>query len=245
MPVLKRIGLVGGMSPESTKEYYSALVALARKTFGDGSDNPEIVIYSINLSVMTAHMSKGRHKEVVELLSRAFEGLAKAGVEVAALTANTPHIFFDELKARSAVPLVSIIDAAYEHAKVRKFKKVLLTGTRHTMASEMYPKAFARCGITVIVPDDAERQLIDNAIRKELTHGILLPKTRRSFIDIGLRHIKEDGVDCVILGCTEIPLLLKEGDLPVPLLDTTQVHAEAIFKVAWTKEDDRKVKNKK
>ena len=241
---MKRIGLVGGMSPESTKEYYSALVALARKAFGDGSDNPEIVIYSINLSIMTAHMSAGRHKEVVELLSHAFAGLARAGVEVAALTANTPHIFFDELKARSAVPLVSIIDAAFEHAKTEKFKKVLLTGTRHTMASDMYPKAFAKGGIKVVVPDDTERLLIDNAIRKELTHGMFLPKTKRSFIDIGLRHIKKENVDCVILGCTEIPLLLKEGDLPVPLLDTTQVHVEAIFKAAWTKEDDQKVRTK-
>ena len=228
------------MSPESTKEYYAILIDLARKAFGEGSDLPDIIIYSINLATMTAHMKAGRHKEVVELLSNAVQMLHNAGAELVALTANTPHIFFDELQRRSPVPMLSIVQATFERASKLGTRKALLIGTRFTMASDMYPKAFAGGGIDVVVPDENERGYIDNAIRNELTNGVIALATKQRFIDIGLHHIKEEKVDSVVLGCTEIPLLLKEGDLPVPLLDTTRIHAEAIFNAAWTKKDKRR-----
>jgi len=236
---LKHIGLVGGMSPESTKEYYAILVELARGAFKDGADDPVIIIYSINLAAWVAHVKDGRRKEAFDLLAHAISMLHGAGAELVALTANTPHMFFDDIQGRSPVPMVSIVRATCDRAKEMGVKRPLLLGTRHTMASDMYPKALAKKGIAVVIPDEKEQETIDKAIRGELTKGIFESATKKRFIAIGNAHIQKDGADSVILGCTEIPLLLKDGDLPVPLLNTTRIHAEAIFKAAWTKADDR------
>jgi len=227
------------MSPESTKDYYAILVELARATFKDGSDDPVIIIYSINQAAWVAHIKAGRRKEGVDLLSHAISMLHKAGAELVALTANTPHMFFDEVQGRSPVPMVSIVEATCDRASEMGAKRPLLLGTMFTMASDMYPKALKARSIGCVVPDENERDDIDNVIRKELTKGRFSMLSRARFVEICRAHIKKDDADSVILGCTEIPLLLKEGDLSVPSLNTTRIHAEAIFKAAWTKADEK------
>ncbi|MEW6337161.1 MAG: amino acid racemase [Acidobacteriota bacterium] len=229
---MKRIGLIGGMTPESTIEYYRALIRLGRGVAANPLDNPVLLIYSVNLSEIFHLQEAGRDDEVVEILGGTFDRLRGAGAEVGSLTANTPHVYFDRLAARAGMPLVSILDATFERTTALGCRKVLLLGTRTTMASPMYPRRLAAGDIQVLVPDDTERAFVNRTIYEDLAVGLTRAETRRAFVEICERHVREDGADGVILGCTEIPLLLKVGDVSVPMIDTTQVHAEAIFAAA-------------
>jgi len=229
---VKRIGLVGGTTPESTVEYYRALIALGRGVTSDPLSNPVILIYSINLAEVVAGQRAGRHAEVEDLFASAIDRLRRAGAEIAALTANTPHIYFDGLQQRSEIPLVSILAATRDRVAALGCRRVLLLGTATTMASTMYPERLAAAGIDTVLPDERERELVDRTIYGELSIGVTEPATRRAFVEICERHVAAEGVDGVILGCTELPLLLKDGDVPVPMIDTTRVHAEAIFAAA-------------
>jgi aspartate racemase len=229
---VKRIGLVGGTTPESTVEYYRALIRLGRRVATDPLNNPVIVIYSVNLAEIVAHQRAGRDDNVVQIFSSALESLRSAGAEIAALTANTPHVWFDRLAPRAGMPLISILDATCARTTALGCRRVLLLGTARTMASSMYPRKLAAGGIDVVVPDDHARDFIDRTIYGELSIGVTSDETRRAFVEICERHVAGNGVDGVILGCTEIPLLLKDGDVSVPTIDTTAVHAEAIFAAA-------------
>jgi aspartate racemase len=229
---MKRIGLIGGITPESTIEYYRALIRLGRSVAANPLDNPVILIYSVNLSEIFRLQEAGRDDEVVEILAGAFDSLRGAGAEIGALTANSAHVYFDRLAARAGMPLVSILDATFERTRSLGCRKVLLLGTRRTMASAMYPRRLAAGDIRVIVPDEAERAFVNRTIYEELSLGLTTAEARRTFVEICERHARDDGADGVILGCTEIPLLLEEGDVSVPMIDTTQAHAEAIFAAA-------------
>lgn len=228
---MKVIGLVGGMSPESTKDYYEILIGLARDRLEGDLNNPEIVIYSINLSKMFAMLKAQRHSDVVDMLSDVVERLRLAGADLAALTANTPHIYFEEIKGRARLPLVSILDVTFERAKALGCKKALLLGTRFTMQSDMYPNLFSKGGIEIVVPDADEQAFVHGSIAGELVKGVVTSATRQRYIETCRKHIGS-GVDAVILGCTEIPMVLKDGDLDVAILNTTMIHAEAIFDLA-------------
>jgi len=229
---MQRIGLVGGMSPESTKDYYKILIDLGRERLEGEFNNPEIIIYSINLSLMMGHVSAGRPEEAVALLVNAVSRLESAGAEVGALTANTPHIFFGEISRRSSLPLLSILDACFDEAEELGCRKALLLGTTITMSSEMYPRKFSEGDIGIVIPDDEAQAFVQQSIVGELTQGRVTPETRKRYIEICRRHMEKDGVDSVILGCTEIPMVLKDGDLPITLLNTTRIHAEAIYDAA-------------
>lgn len=226
---MRRIGLVGGMTPESTKDYYAILMELSRDRIEGTMSNPVVIIYSINLQDFIDLMKAGQMDKVIEMLVGVIEKLRIAGAQVGALTANTPHVLFDEMVKRTALPLISIIQTTFEKAKGLGCRRSLLLGTRTTMTSDMYPKSFAAGGMEIVVPDEEEMAFINSSIEKELSIGRVLPETKKRYIGICERHMKEDGVDSVILGCTEIPLILKDGDVQVDLLNTTRVHAEAIF----------------
>lgn len=229
---MRVIGLVGGTTPEATVEYYRALIALGPTVTTNPLENPVIVIYSVDLSEIVSRQQAGRVDEVVDILSDAFERLRLAGAEIVALTANTPHVYLDRLRRRTSLPIVSILDAACERTKTLGCRKALLLGTATTMGSRMYPERLAGAGIEVMVPEEGERAFIDRTIYEELAIGVTTPAARRTFIDICERRVAAAGVDGVILGCTGIPLLLRPGDLSVPMIDTTAVHAEAIFAAA-------------
>ena len=228
-PHLKTIGLLGGMTPESTKLYYDEIIALGRDLLPDPLDNPVVIIYSVNLAEIFRLQKAGLSREVAETLAAVFERLRQAGAEIGSLTANTPHAYLDEIVARTQLPLVSILDSTLARAHALDCKRALLLGTRTTMASAMYPDCFAADGLEIIVPNPDNQEFIDDAIYNELSIGRLDPDTRARFIAICQQHIAADKVDAIILGCTEIPLLLDEGDLPVPLIDTARAHAAAIF----------------
>jgi len=229
---MKKIGLVGGMTPESTKVYYDLLVRKARRPGGDPLRNPEIVIYSINLTELVHIQRNKDRRDVVVYLAAILERLRLAGAEVCALTANTPHAYLEELRAATPLPLVSIVSATRDAANARGLERALLLGTRVTMEAEMYPREFTAAGIDVVLPDTDDRGFLDQVIYGDLAVGNVSPDVRRRCLDICARHIEKDGIDSVILGCTELPLVVSGADLEIAVLDTTVIHVDAILAAA-------------
>jgi aspartate racemase len=219
---MKTIGLVGGMTPESTKVYYESLIQGARQPDGDPLRNPEILIYSLNLTELVQIQRTGDRRAVVEYLTGILERLRLAGAEVGALTANTPHAYLDEIRAETSLPLVSIVT----------LERALLLGTRTTIEAEMYPREFVEAGIRVVLPGDDDREFLDHTIYNDLAIGHVTPEVRQRYHDICTKHIESDGIDSVILGCTELPLVISSDDLSIQVLDTTKIHVSAILTAA-------------
>lgn len=229
---MKTIGLVGGMTPESTRVYYELLIRCARQPGADPLRNPKIVIYSIDLAELVALQRAGKRAEIVDFLADAIERLRRAGAEIAALTANTPHAYLDDLRPVASLPMVSIVTATTDAASARGLKHALLLGTRTTMETTMYPTELGEAGVRVTVPGEDDREYLEEIIYGELALGRVRPEVRQRFLDICARHIEDDGVDAVILGCTEIPLVIAPDDLPVAVLDTTAIHTAALLAAA-------------
>ena len=229
---MKPIGLIGGMTPESTKVYYELLIGKARKPGGDPLRNPVILIYSLDLSELVAIQRRGDRVGVGIYLAERLERLRLAGAELGALTANTPHTYLDEIGPRTSLPLVSIVSATRDAAAARRLRRPLLLGTRTTVESDMYPRALAEAGITTVLPDEDERQFLEHTIYNELAIGRVTPELRRRYHEICSRHLAEDSIDAVILGCTELPLVIAPDELPIVVLDTTVIHVDAILAAA-------------
>jgi aspartate racemase len=224
---MKTLGLVGGTGPESTIEYYRLLIAAYREQ-RDGN-YPPIIINSVNLKMLLAFMNANKLEEFTEELTGAVDRLAHAGADFAAFTANTPHIVFDEVQRRSRIPLISIVEATCEKVQSLGLKKVGLFGTRFTMQAKFYPEVFSRAGITVVTPNDDEQNYIHEKYIDELLNNIFLPETRERLLLIADELKERHGVEALILGGTELPLLLRgEEQNDILLLDTTRIHVERL-----------------
>lgn len=225
---MKTLGLIGGTGPESTIDYYRLLTAQYREK-ADGA-SPPVIINSVNLKLMIEWMSANELGKVTDYLVEEFKKLERAGVDFAALTANTPHIVFDELKQRVALPLISIVEAACERAQVLGFKSVGLFGTRYTMQAPFYPKVFSRTDIKLVTPNEEEQEYIHEKYFGELLKDVFLPETRDRFLTIADEMKARHGIEAIILGGTEIPLLLRtEEHNGIQLLDTTRIHVDRLI----------------
>jgi aspartate racemase len=229
---MRAIGLIGGMTPESTLMYYEQLIHTARAPGANPLHNPVILVFSIDLAELVALQRSGDRAAVADYLGDRFERLRHAGAGVGALTANTPHAYFDEIKDRTSLSLVSIVTATRDAASERGICRPLLLGTGTTLQAPMYPQAFAEAGIEVILPGDEERGFLDRTIYNELAVGRVTPEVHRRCLEICTRHIEADSIDAVILGCTELPLVIRPADLSIPVLDTTVTHVAAILAAA-------------
>jgi aspartate racemase len=224
---MKTLGLVGGTGPESTVEYYRLLIAAYREQ-RDGN-YPPIIINSVNLTMLLAFMNANKLEEFTQELTDAVDRLARAGADFVAFTANTPHIVFDEVQRRSRIPLISIVEATCEKVQSLGLKKVGLFGTRFTMQAKFYPEVFSRAGITVVTPNDEEQNYIHEKYIGELLNNIFLPETRERMLLIADELKERHGVEALILGGTELPLLLRgEEHNDILLLDTTRIHVERL-----------------
>jgi len=222
------VGLVGGLGPESTIDYYRRILDAWHQH--DPSSAPSIVIDSLDVQTAIQLVSTDR-AALAEYLLASLRRLAGAGVDFAAMTANTPHIVFDELAARSPVPLVSIVEACAEEAERRGLRRLALLGTRFTMEAPFYPTVCARRGIAVVVPRDADRTWIHERYIGELLKGDFEDETREQFIALVSQLQAEEHIDGVVLGGTELPLLLPTPVIAeVPALDTTAIHVTAIVR---------------
>ncbi len=224
---MKILGMIGGLGPETTVDYYRFILAGFRKRRPTGY--PQMVINSLDVDRGIAMLDAGRLDELADYLAGGIAALERAGVDFAFIAANTPHIVFDEVQKRTRLPLLSIVGVTAQRAKKLGLKKVGLFGTGFTMRAEFYPKAFAKEGIELVRPREDEREYIHKAYIGELLKNQFLPETRRRILAIAARMKKEDSVEVIALAGTELPLLLREAaEKPVEFLDTTIIHVEAI-----------------
>jgi aspartate racemase len=224
---MKILGIIGGVGPESTIDYYGRIIALYRQRTGDGS-YPQFIINSIDLKkgldFMDANNLAGMANYLVEEIGK----LARAGATFGLISANTPHIVFDEVASRSPIPLISIVEATCAAAKALKLKRLALFGTRYTMQATFYPKVFSRKGIELLVPDSEDQDYIHDKYLNELVSGKFLPETRAGLLAIVDRMKTKSEIDGVILAGTELPLILRDVECEgILFLDTTKIHCEA------------------
>ena len=230
----KTIGILGGMTPESTVSYYQHITRSYIERFGDFGF-PETIIYSVSFQEYEDWMISGNWDSIAEGLSRGIASLKRGGADFAVIATNTMHKVFPQLKENSPIPLISIIDATAEAIRERNMKTVGLLGTSFTMSEPFYLEGLAAYGITAIVPDKEGQKTINDIIFYELGKGILTDESRQKYVNI-VYKLHEEGAEGVILGCTEIPLLIKEEDCGVPLFDTAVIHAEKALKYALSDE---------
>jgi aspartate racemase len=221
------LGIVGGIAPESTIEYYRSLIASYRRQKNDGS-YPRVLINSIDLTRMIGLIGAGEIRAVTEMLIEAVQQLARGGADVALFASNTPHLVFDEVAAASPIPMISIVEETCRAAQSLGVQRLGLFGTRFTMQAPFYPTRFRAAQMTVIAPTVEEQTFIHEKYMGELVLGIFRDETRARLIAI-IRAMKErEQIDAVILGGTELPLILKEPSYDgVTVLDTTKIHVES------------------
>lgn len=227
---MKSIGLIGGIGPESTIDYYRSLIAMHRAQHPDENE-PSIIINSISLKQARGLVEEQRYPELVELFVKELRRLSAAGADFALLAANTAHIVFDDVERVSPIPLISIVQATADSVRQSGFKRLGLLGTRYTMQASFYPRVFARNQMQIHVPTENQQAYIHEKYFGELVNGVFLEETRKELSEIVERMRDRDGIEAVILGGTELPLILRGGEIAgVPSLDTTQIHVEAALK---------------
>src|SRR5881392_1515142 len=224
---MRTLGIIGGLGPESTIDYYGRIIALYRERTADGS-YPQFIINSINMKKGLDFMDANNLAGMAEYLLEEIGRLAQAGATFGLISANTPHIVFDEVASQSPIPLLSIVEATCAAAKVRNLKRLALFGTRYTMQATFYPKVFSREGIELIVPERDDQDYLHEKYFSELVPGKFLPETRAGLLAIVDRMKTKSDIDGVILAGTELPLILRdEVHDGIPLLDTMKIHVEA------------------
>ena len=224
---MKTLGIVGGLGPESTLDYYQRIIALYRERQPDGS-YPQFIIISVDLKKGLDFMDANNLTGMADYLLEGIGKLGRAGADFGLVAANTPHIVFDDIAPKSPIPLVSIVEATCAAAKAQKLKRLALFGTRYTMEATFYPKVFSRKGIELFVPDPQDQDYIHDKYLNDLVPGKFWPETRAGLLAIVDRMKAESDVDGVILAGTELPLILHgETHNGIPLLDTTKIHVEA------------------
>lgn len=228
---MKKIGLVGGIGPASTVDYYLGLIERCRAELGENV-YPEIVIDSVSLTTATDFFAQNDFDGNAQLMLKSLADLKAAGAEIAAITANTEHIVWDKIKDFFEIPVVSIVEATAAEILRKGYKRVLILGTIFTMKSGLYEKPLAERGITPIVPTNEDKEKIESLFFPNLENGIVIAEDKSKMLEIVGKIARENSADAVLLGCTELPLMIKDGDLALPLLNTTQIHINAIFDAA-------------
>lgn len=224
---MKKLGLVGGMGPESTIPYYHDIVYGVQEKIGEDVF-PNLTIESVNVFEVLEYCKSQKYDELEAYLMKAINNLLKSGADLVALSANTPHIVFDKLQEQVKVPIVSIIEATRDEALRQNKKKLGLLGTIFTMTGEFYRKPFVDRGIEIVVPTVEEMELVNEKITSELERGIITEETLQMLQKVISRMKVEDGIEAIILGCTELPLILNDDVSPVPCLDTMKIHVNTL-----------------
>lgn len=223
---MKTIGIIGGIGPESTVDYYKRIIEAFRT---EGSlAAPEIIIYSINLQEALDLVAGEQWDRLVYLLVQKVKALQRAGADVAVISANTAHIVFDQVQAKSPIPLLSIVTATCDYAGKLGLKKVGLLGTKLTMKSNFFASHFSARGIPVVVPSADDQEYIHGKLMSEIELGVFTDETRAGLLAVIERMIVSDRIDGVVLGCTELPLILEKDEFGIPFLNTTAIHVESI-----------------
>ena len=222
---MKRIGVIGGMSFESTAIYYRMVNEEVRTRLG-GLSSADMLVHSVNFAEIVALQKAGDWAEAAERLVKSAANLEKAGADCILIATNTMHKVADEVARHLHVPLINIIDVTAAALKARHAKKPLLLATRYTMEDGFYAERMARNGLALMTPDHLGRVIVHDVIFNELCAGHVSEASRKRILDI-IAAAKADGADSVILGCTEICMLIEPSMSPLPVFDSTAIHAAA------------------
>lgn len=224
----RRVGLIGGLGPESTVDYYRRIITAWQAE--DPTTAPSVVIDSLDVQHALRLVATDR-AALIDYLLASVERLARAGADFAVLTANTPHLVFDDLVARGTLPLLSIVEVCAQEGVRLGLRRLGLLGTQFTMDAPFYPTVFARHQIEVLVPSETDRRWVHTKYISELLRGDFREETAREFVALVERMRVESGIDGIILGGTELPLLLRSSPIEgLPVLDTTALHVSAIVR---------------
>jgi len=221
---LKTIGILGGLSPESTITYYEYITREYVKRFGDYS-YPEIIIYSVSFQEFMNWQKHGNWKAASKKMIQAMDKLAAAGADFGIIATNTMHIVFDEVSKGTKLPLISIVDSTVEAIKKEGLRKIGLLGTVFTMKEGFFKDKLARLGIEVLVPPEEDQLKINDIIFGELCRGKFLRESKHKFMQV-IARLAAEGAEGIICGCTEIPLLISQEDCELKLFNTTTIHAQ-------------------
>lgn len=228
----KTIGMIGGIAPASTVDYYQRIISRFQERSGQ-RDYPAVIINSINMTYMLSLIDEDRLDELVDYLSEEIFVLEKAGAKVIFMASNTPHLVYAELKKRVRTKMVSIIDSTVSYAQSKGYNRLGLIGTLTTMESDFYQDGFEAAGMEIITPMADERRYINKIYMEELVRGRFLPETKNRLLSIAARMYSEGQIEGLILGGTELPLILKTSDMEdIELMNTTKIHVERILDAA-------------
>ncbi|HEY2176975.1 MAG TPA: aspartate/glutamate racemase family protein [Caulobacteraceae bacterium] len=228
---MKTLGLIGGMSWESTAVYYRLLNRLAREALG-GHHSAPLIIWSVDFAPIAAMQAAGDWAGATAVMVEAARRLEAAGADALLICANTMHKMAGEVAAAVAIPLIHIADATAAALVAAGARRPLLLATRYTMEQDFYRDRLAAAGLAPVIPPLEARERLQAIIYDELVQGRIEPASRAAFIDIVAAVLADQGVDAAILGCTEFGLLVEAADLPVPTFDTTEIHARAAMAFA-------------
>ncbi|WP_413627822.1 amino acid racemase [Fructilactobacillus vespulae] len=227
---MTKLGIIGGIGPEATVDYYLSIIKQYQQSMGNQQVLPEITIESINMYHMFALLQDKKYDQVVAYLKTAVDHLEAAGADFAIMCGNTPHIVFEQLQQQTNLPLMSMVETSVAEAQRLGLKRLGLLGTRFTMENDFFVAPFERAGIEIKIPNPDEINFIHEKIVSELENGIVKPETKKQLLAIAERMISANHLDGIILGCTELPLILKPEDFNVETFDITKIHIAAIVK---------------
>ncbi len=225
----KTIGMIGGIAPASTVDYYNRLISRFQERTGQ-REYPSIIINSINMTHMLELITNDHLDELVDYLSEEIFALEKAGAKVIFMASNTPHLVFEPLAQRVKTKMVSIVDSTIAYAQAKGYNRLGLFGTLATMEGDFFQDGFEASGMEIITPMPDERKYIHKVYMEELVRGRFLPETKSRLLSIAARMYNEGQIDSLILGGTELPLILKSSDMEdIEMLNTTKIHVERIL----------------
>lgn len=228
---MKTIGLIGGMSWESSIEYYRIINEITKARLG-GFHSAKSLMISVDFAEIEVLQQQGDWQAAGEILADAAQSLERGGADFIVLCTNTMHNVADTIQSSVQIPFLHIADATAAHIQTLGLKKIGLLGTRFTMEQDFYKSRLVeQYGLDVLIPDDADRKIVHRIIYDELVKGVILPASKARYLEI-IQKMQAQGAEGVILGCTEIGLLVQDGDCEIPLFDTTQLHAIAAVNYA-------------
>jgi len=236
--MMKKVGIIGGTGPESTVDYYKSIISKFQEKIGSKEDLPELFINSINMYKMFNLLMNGQTKELIHYLTDAVQKLESVGADFVVFTGNTPHIVFEQVQEKVQVPMISMVEETYVKAQELNLEKVGLIGTKFTMENDFFKKPFISHNIEIVVPNQSEQEYIHRKIVEELENGIVNNETKRGFLNIIEQMTDRDGIQAIILGCTELPMLIKNEDLNIHSLNTAEIHINKIVDTIFMDKND-------
>ncbi|WP_299133821.1 aspartate/glutamate racemase family protein [uncultured Tenacibaculum sp.] len=227
---MKTIGLIGGITPQSTIMYYQVLNNLASKEYGD-KHSAKVIINSVDFGEISKLQSEGKWDVLDGIMANAAKSLENAGATCILICANTMHLTIEAIRKVVQIPVIHIAEATGEQILEKKISKVALLGTKYTMEKTFYIDVLKNMGIEVIIPEKVDREIVHTIIYDELSKGVLKATSKEAYTTI-INKLEKEGAEGVILGCTEIPLLIQQEDVSIPVFDTTTIHATKAFNLS-------------